>query len=107
MTKNYGGDHFAEPQFLVFANRVGALMVAFSCILICGSAVSPSQEEEEEKTKQRQQSPAVKSPLCHYAYPAMSNILSSWCQYEALLFVTFPVQASRNLLGDFQLVFTP
>lgn len=28
-----------------------------------------------------------------YSFPAVSNMLSSWCQYEALKYVTFPTQA--------------
>ena len=27
-----------------------------------------------------------------YSFPAVSNMLSSWCQYEALKYVTFPTQ---------------
>jgi hypothetical protein len=30
---------------------------------------------------------------------AVSNMLSSWCQYEALSYVTFPTQASQKPLN--------
>ncbi len=92
MTKDYGGEHFAEPQFLVFANRLGALVVSSTCILI-GRFCMRGQATDQ---------PVDKAPLAGYANPALSNILSSWCQYEALLFITFPVQVSYriNLLHD-------
>uniref|UniRef100_A0A5K3FCH2 Adenosine 3'-phospho 5'-phosphosulfate transporter 1 n=2 Tax=Mesocestoides corti TaxID=53468 RepID=A0A5K3FCH2_MESCO len=83
MTKDYGGECFADPQFLVFCNRLGALFVSSTCIFLihgCG--------------KRSHSADAVTdiAPLSGYASPALSNILSSWCQYEALLFITFPVQ---------------
>lgn len=31
-------------------------------------------------------------PLYKYAFCSLSNVLSSWCQYEALKFVSFPTQ---------------
>src|SRR3546814_7806132 len=30
--------------------------------------------------------------LYKFAFPSVSNMLSSWCQYEALRYVTFPTQ---------------
>jgi len=36
--------------------------------------------------------PAHTVPLYKYSYNAMSNVMSSWCQYEALKYVSFPVQ---------------
>ncbi|VDM16277.1 unnamed protein product [Hydatigera taeniaeformis] len=84
MTGNYGGRQFQEPQFLVFCNRIGALIVASVCIHIVGSrqleAVVTAADVQGE------------APLSSYANPALSNILSSWCQYEALIFITFPIQ---------------
>lgn len=31
-------------------------------------------------------------PLYKYAFCSLSNVLSSWCQYEALKYVSFPTQ---------------
>ncbi|VDD75466.1 unnamed protein product [Mesocestoides corti] len=73
MTKDYGGECFADPQFLVFCNRLGALFVSSTCIFLIHG--------------------------CGKRSPALSNILSSWCQYEALLFITFPVQVSLIGVG--------
>jgi adenosine 3'-phospho 5'-phosphosulfate transporter B2 len=28
--------------------------------------------------------------LYQYAFPSISNMLSSWCQYEALRYISFP-----------------
>ena len=64
---------FKNSQFLVFVNRVLALTVAGIYILL---------------TRQ----PRHTAPLYSYSYSSFSNILSSWCQYEALKFVSFPTQ---------------
>lgn len=64
---------FANSQFLVFVNRVLALTVAVIYIVF---------------TRQ----PRHTAPLYKYSYSSFSNIMSSWCQYEALKFVSFPTQ---------------
>lgn len=64
---------FKNSQFLVFINRILALTVAGCYILL---------------TRQ----PRHTAPLYSYSYSSFSNILSSWCQYEALKFVSFPTQ---------------
>merc|ERR1712051_693392 len=64
---------FKDSQFLVFVNRIMAFAVALLCIMA---------------TKQ----PRHKAPLYKYSYCSFSNILSSWCQYEALKFISFPTQ---------------
>lgn len=64
---------FEDSQFLVFANRILALLVAGVYILIAGQ-------------------PRHSAPLYKYSYSSFSNIMSSWCQYEALKFVSFPTQ---------------
>lgn len=73
MTRSYGGERFTNSQFLVFVNRVLALCV--SAIYIA-STIQPRHI----------------SPFYKYSYSSLSNILSSWCQYEALKFVSFPTQ---------------
>lgn len=65
--------NFENSQFLVFVNRVLALTVAGFYIVF---------------TRQ----PRHTAPLYKYSYSSFSNIMSSWCQYEALKFVSFPTQ---------------
>lgn len=70
-----GGERFKNSQFLVFMNRILAFFVA--CIAVAA-----------RRSRSRQ------PPLYKYSYGSFSNIMSSWCQYEALKFVSFPVQVS-------------
>lgn len=73
MTRTYGGERFKDSQFLVFINRILALLVA-------GVYVAYTTQ------------PRHVAPVYKYSYSSFSNILSSWCQYEALKFVSFPTQ---------------
>ncbi|KAG8123416.1 hypothetical protein E2320_018891 [Naja naja] len=79
MTRSYGasesepGEKFKDSQFLVFMNRILACTVAgLYCAL----------------TKQ----PRHGAPMYKYSFASLSNILSSWCQYEALKYISFPTQ---------------
>ncbi|XP_012508012.1 PREDICTED: adenosine 3'-phospho 5'-phosphosulfate transporter 1-like [Propithecus coquereli] len=57
----------------VLKNRLLALTVGgFSCILC--------------------KQPRHGAPMYQYSFASLSNVLSSWCQYEALKFVSFPTQ---------------
>ena len=38
-------------------------------------------------------------PFCRYSYCSLSNILSSWCQYEALKYISFPTQVLLIFTG--------
>lgn len=78
MTQKYlnssnGSATFKDSEFLVFVNRV--LAFAFSGIHLLLT-----------------RHPRHNCPLYKYVYCSLTNILSSWCQYEALKFVTFPTQ---------------
>uniref|UniRef100_UPI00398E49A3 adenosine 3'-phospho 5'-phosphosulfate transporter 1 n=1 Tax=Pristiophorus japonicus TaxID=55135 RepID=UPI00398E49A3 len=79
MTQAYGktetdpGVKFHDSQFLVFMNRILAVTVAGLCCAL---------------TKQ----PRHGAPMYKYSFASLSNILSSWCQYEALKFISFPTQ---------------
>ncbi|XP_028409842.1 adenosine 3'-phospho 5'-phosphosulfate transporter 1-like isoform X2 [Dendronephthya gigantea] len=64
---------FEDSQYLVFSNRVLALIVA-------GVYISIAEQ------------PYHTAPFFKYSYSSFSNIMSSWCQYEALKFVSFPTQ---------------
>ena len=82
MTRKYEDSYgnvgqFKDSQFLVFVNRVLAFAVALLYI-----------------TFSRQ--PRHRAPIYKYSVCSFSNILSSWCQYEALKFVSFPTQVSLS-----------
>lgn len=77
-------ERFTNSQFLVFMNRIFALCVALLVIAM-----------------QRRHS-SHQPPLYKYSYSSFSNIISSWCQYEALKFVSFPVQVSK--LGTLHII---
>ena len=79
MTQAYGTSkdgepiHFTNSQYLVFLNRALAFITAMIIVNISAQ-------------------PRTAVPLYKYSFPSMSNILSSWCQYEALKYVSFPTQ---------------
>nr|CAG4640829.1 EOG090X05CU [Eulimnadia texana] len=80
MTQDYAGidgkaEKFKDSQFLVFVNRILAFILSGLYLLV----------------KRRQQA-RHKTPLYEYSLCSVSNTLSSWCQYEALKFVSFPTQ---------------
>ncbi|XP_067097988.1 adenosine 3'-phospho 5'-phosphosulfate transporter 1 [Osmerus mordax] len=80
MTRSYGattpedqGERFKDSQFLVFMNRILALTVSgLWCVLL--------------------KQPRHGAPMYKYSFASLSNILSSWCQYEALKYISFPTQ---------------
>ncbi|XP_012275577.1 adenosine 3'-phospho 5'-phosphosulfate transporter 1 [Orussus abietinus] len=65
--------HFQDSQFLVFVNRILAFLMSGLYLLV-------------------QRQPRHTTPLYKYAFCSLSNIMSSWCQYEALKYVSFPTQ---------------
>ena len=79
MTNQYGktasmaGEYFGNSQFLVFINRILALMCAVLVMVF-------------------QSQPTHTAPLYKYSFSSFSNVMSSWFQYEALKFVSFPTQ---------------
>ncbi|KAL8610954.1 hypothetical protein ACOMHN_042570 [Nucella lapillus] len=79
MTHEYGrtstspGEYFKNSQFLVFVNRILAFVIALLVIVF-------------------QHQPKHSAPLYKYSFSSFSNIMSSWFQYEALKFVSFPTQ---------------
>lgn len=76
-------DKFGNSQFLVFVNRVLALILAALAVLFLDQ-------------------PRHTVPLYKYSYCSFSNIMSSWCQYEALKFISFPTQViNLKLFGIF------
>uniref|UniRef100_A0AC34QQ83 Adenosine 3'-phospho 5'-phosphosulfate transporter 1 n=1 Tax=Panagrolaimus sp. JU765 TaxID=591449 RepID=A0AC34QQ83_9BILA len=65
---------FGDAQFLVLINRIVALIL---CLLFF--------------IRDYKNQPVHVPPLYKHSFCSLSNTLSSWCQYEALKFVSFPV----------------
>jgi len=66
-------DKFTNGEFLVFCNRIGSVLAGNVGIYF----TAPHESY---------------APPFLYSFCAMSNVLSSWFQYEALKFITFPMQ---------------
>jgi adenosine 3'-phospho 5'-phosphosulfate transporter B2 len=71
LTQPYDGQYFEYSYGLVFINRIIGLIM---------SAALMWYFEVEWVT----------SPLWEHSFPSVANMLSSWCQYEALKYVSFP-----------------
>lgn len=77
MTRPYGEDEstkFKDSAFLVLCNRLVAICVAVFMIW------------------RRKESIKNVAPLQNYFYVSFSNFSATFCQYEALKYVTFPTQ---------------
>lgn len=68
--------HFKESQFLVFANRFLAFLIAGIYLRLNAGSTTKQQS----------------APLYKFSISSIANILSAWFQYEALKFVNFPTQ---------------
>ncbi|OQV22237.1 Adenosine 3'-phospho 5'-phosphosulfate transporter 1 [Hypsibius exemplaris] len=76
ITRAYdGGERFSDSQFLVFMNRIIAFIISGMYLLL---------------TRHRQ--PPHRAPYYKYLFASFSNTMSSWLQYEALKYVSFPTQ---------------
>ncbi|XP_025407925.1 adenosine 3'-phospho 5'-phosphosulfate transporter 1 [Sipha flava] len=78
MSEAYGTNEeskFHDSQMLVFLNR--GLSTILSCLYLLMNEGIRSKKPP---------------PLYKYSYCTVSNIISSWCQYEALKYVSFPSQ---------------
>ena len=76
------GEYFTYSYALVFSNRFWTFLMAAALLLYV----------------QPQRSRSV--VLYEYSFPSVSNLLSSWCQYEALRYVSFP---ATTLFKSFKL----
>lgn len=74
MAMPYGQEFFSCSLFLVFLNRCGAVVFAGTMALWNGEMLTPA------------------APLWKYGAVSCSNVAATTCQYEALKFVSFPVQ---------------
>ena len=73
LTQPYDGEFFTYSYGLVFINRLGGLFLSAALMYIFKIEW-------------------YYSPLWEYSIPSCANMLSSWCQYEALKYVSFPTQ---------------
>ena len=71
-TENGKTERFRNSQFLVFMNRFFSVIAAAVILLF---------------SKQSR----VDAPFYMYGYASLSNILSSWFQYESLKYIIFPL----------------
>jgi solute carrier family 35 (adenosine 3'-phospho 5'-phosphosulfate transporter), member B2 len=78
----YHGEYFTYSYALVFSNRFWTLIMSGMLMLYL---------------KPRRSRTTV---IYEYSFPSISNMLSSWCQYEALRYVSFP---STTLFKSFKL----
>lgn len=76
MTTTYSFGKFTSSAFCVFGNRFLALLVAFIIVAY----------------KNQNLNVFFNVPFYHFAPASLSNTLSSWAQYEALKYVSFPIQ---------------
>eukprot|EP00438_Fugacium_kawagutii_P014752 Skav202476 [mRNA] locus=scaffold149:659381:660385:+ [translate_table: standard] len=74
MSQPYGGEMFPDSVFLVFCNRFFAIWFGLLMVNVKG---------EEWK---------LKAPVWRYMVVSLSNVFATTCQYEALKYVSFPVQ---------------
>ncbi len=74
MTVPYDGDRFEYSELLVFVNRFSALCFATVMLRWGNRPTHPH------------------APAVRYGAASMSNIGSTWAQYEALRFISFPLQ---------------
>jgi hypothetical protein len=70
-------ERFTDSQFLVFVNRILAFLFSGIYLLLTHQNIH-------------------RTPLYKYSFCSVSNTLSSWCQYEALKFVSFPTQVLQS-----------
>lgn len=77
MTQEYKFGKFKSSSFCVFGNRFLALFISLAIVMFRGFT----------STK-----PMKVAPYYWYAPSSLSNSVSSWAQYEALKFVSFPTQ---------------
>lgn len=79
--------HFKDSQFLVFANRFLAFIIATIYL-----SVQNRLQSSKNAGIRTVSSNARTAPYFKYSFASFSNIMSAWFQYEALKFVNFPTQ---------------
>ncbi len=77
MTVGFGPEKevFKYSVFIVLINRLVTCVVAAGSLKVLGQPLAPS------------------APLLLFAVPSVANVIGSSAQYEALKYVSFPLQA--------------
>ena len=78
----FTGEYFTYSYALVFTNRFWTLIMSGGLLLY----LKPHRSKS--------------TIIYEYSFPSISNMLSSWCQYEALKYVSFP---AATLFKSFKL----
>jgi adenosine 3'-phospho 5'-phosphosulfate transporter B2 len=81
---------FRDSQFLVLVNRLLAFVTASTALSL--QWIRKKNQPYKALSLSRQESVYLIAPLNKFSLCSVSNILSSWCQYEALKYVNFPTQ---------------
>jgi hypothetical protein len=76
------GEYFTYSYALVFSNRFWTLIMSGALLVY----LKPHRSRS--------------TVIYEYSFPSISNMLSSWCQYEALRYVSFP---ATTLFKSFKL----
>lgn len=77
MTNEYKSGRFKSSSFCVLMNRFFALFIALTIVLY---------------KRFSSKAPIMEAPYLYYAPSSLSNSISSWAQYEALKYISFPTQ---------------
>ena len=72
---------FMNSQFLVLSNRTSSFLLSATALIISFILLPPARKFV-----------LFNAPYYTYLLCALTNVISSWCQIEALKYVTFPVQ---------------
>ena len=77
MTTGFGPERerFRPSLFIILVNRLVTCAVAAAALSLLGKTLQPA------------------APLSLFAIPSLANVISSASQYEALKYVSFPLQA--------------
>ncbi len=77
MTLGFGPERerFRHSLFIILVNRLVACAVAAAALGLLGKSLQPA------------------APAALFAVPSVANVLGSASQYEALKYVSFPLQA--------------
>ncbi len=85
MTKKYSDDGgFPSSVFLVFGNRLMALIVALTVVYL--------KKERGERGALVETEKVLMPNVLTFAPCSFSNVLSSFAQYECLKYISFPMQ---------------
>ena len=81
------GEYFTYSYALVFTNRLWTFVMSGILLLYIKPSMSRS------------------TIIYEYSFPSISNMLSSWCQYEALRYVSFPAATLFKWYDSFYFIY--